>query len=377
MLRAEGRFDAAEEACRRAIELAPNLAEAHGNLSELLRLAGAFDAALDSSATAVRLQPENAQLRYNRGMLLLQAGDFAAGWPEYAWRWQVAPRPRPPFPEWDGSPLEGRTILLYIEQGFGDTVQFIRYAAPLKRLGATVVLACPESSIPILSTCAGVDRCAREGDLLGDVDVQAALVNLPGVFHTKLDTIPADVPYLTADAGLVERWRAQLGDQKPAGNRPFRVGIAWQGSLTHADDHRRSIPLAEFAPLAAVEGVRLVSLQKGYGSQQLDSAGFAVDHFGDRLDATGGDFCDTAALVKNLDLVVTCDTAVGHLAGALAAPTWIGLTFSPDWRWMLERSDSPWYPTVRLFRQTKTGDWRGVFEHMAAALSQQVARRRT
>ncbi len=212
---------------------------------------------------------------------------MAAGWRELEWRWKAERRPRPPFPEWDGSPLAGRTILLYIEQGFGDTLQFIRYAPLVKRSGGTVVLACPQQSIPILSTCPGIDRFVREGDRLVDVAVQAPLLSLPSLFGTELATIPADVPYLSAEAQRVEHWRAELAASESGSAAPLRVGLAWQGSPTHREDRYRSIALAEFAPLAAVEGVRLLSLQKGLGSEQVGSVDFAVEDLAGRLDESG------------------------------------------------------------------------------------------
>ncbi len=200
-------------------------------------------------------------------------------------------------------------------------------------------------------------------------DVHAGLLSLPGIFDTDLTSIPADVPYLEADADLVRRWSDRL-----AGDDRLRVGFAWQGNPTYRGNALRSIPLAEFGPLAKVEGVRLFSLQKGFGVEQLDEPPFTVEDLGRQLDEDGRAFCETAAVVRNLDLVITSDTALAHLAGALGARVWVALPFSPDWRWLLEREDSPWYPTMRLFRQAKVGDWSDVFARMAAELSAVVAR---
>ena len=331
---------------------------------------GRFDSALAHYEAGLRAQPQRASAHHNRALTLLSLGDFAAGWPEFEWRWQLGnAMSRPPLPEWDGSPLEGRAILLYFEQGAGDTLQFVRDAPLVKARGGTVVLAVPDKLRPLLSRCAGVDRFLEPNGSLAGCDVQAALMSLPRIFKTELDTIPNDVPYLSAEPELVERWRAELAAGEPSPVAPFRVGIGWQGSPVYTGDRFRSIPLAEFAPLADVAGIRLVSLQKGLGSEQIAGVDFPVEDFSGRLDETGGAFCDTAAVIKNLDLVVSCDTSVGHLAGALAAPTWLALPFSPDWRWLLDREDSPWYPTVRLFRQSKLGQWSDVFQRIAAELA--------
>ena len=227
-----------------------------------------------------------------------------------------------------------------------------------------MVVGCPRKLIPILSTCPGIDRLYGEDEPPVPYDVQAALLSLPGLFGTDLTSIPADVPYLEAPDELARGWRERL-----AGDDRLRVGIGWQGNPTYRGDALRSMPLAEFAPLAEVEGVRLLSLQKGFGVEQLADAPFAVEDLGSQLDEDGRAFLETAAVVRNLDLVITSDTALAHLAGALGTPVWTALPFSPDWRWLLEREDSPWYPTMRLFRQAKVGEWSDVFTRMAAELS--------
>jgi len=206
-----------------------------------------------------------------------------------------------------------------------------------------------------------------EGDSLPEFDVQAPLMGLPRIFQTTLETVPAAVPYLFPDAGLVEKWQHRL-----ASVGGFKIGISWQGNPNHPWDRHRSFPLKEFAAIAQVRGVRLISLQKGAGTEQLKSAGFEVLEFGDELDTTSGAFMDSAAIIKNLDLVITVDSAIAHLAGALGAPVWLALATIVDWRWMFGREDSPWYPTMRLFRQSRLGDWASVFERMAAEVSKLV-----
>ena len=269
-------------------------------------------------------------------------------------------------PYWDGFPLAGKTILLCAEQGLGDTLQFIRYAPMVKSKGATVIMACAGPMINLLSRCEGIDRfLPREGEL-PDVDTHIPLLNLPTLFGTTLENLPNKVPYLFADDDLIAQWRREL-TVFPG----FKVGIAWKGNSKHPFDRYRSIPLTQFAPLAQPD-VHLLSLQKGVGTEQLqDIVGrFEVTDLGCRLDETAGAFMDTAAVMKNLDLVITTDTATAHLAGGLGVPVWVALPYVPDWRWLLDRDDSPWYPTMRLFRQSKPGKWEDVFTNIAAELGE-------
>jgi hypothetical protein len=273
-------------------------------------------------------------------------------------------------PAWDGSPLAGKTILLHSEQGLGDTLQFVRYAPFVKAQGATVVLACAAPLIPLLSRCPGIDRVvARDGEM-PPCDTHSPLLNLPSRFRTTLETIPSQIPYLFADERLVEAWRRKL-----AGIAGFKIGIAWQGSMQHPFDRFRSISLEEFAPLAR-PGVTLISLQKGSGSEQLAhiAGRFPVTDLGP-IDEAGGAFTDTAAIMKSLDLVITSDTATAHLAGGLGVPVWVAIPAVPDWRWLLGRTDSPWYPTMRLFRQGPSRRWDEVFAEMAQELTLLLGRR--
>ena len=272
----------------------------------------------------------------------------------------------PKQPRWDGSPLEGRTILLCYEQGHGDTMQFIRYAEMVKQQGGTVIVECQAPLVRLLAGCAGVDQVIAHGEPRPPFDVHIPLLNLPGVFHTSLETVPAKVPYLAPDPEAVTQWKKKLGRKKG-----LKIGIAWQGNPDFRKDCFRSIPLTHFGMLAETPGVRLFSLQFGTGREQLaqyvDS--WPITDLGDEL----GDFSNTAAIMKNLDLVITSDSAPAHLAGALGLPVWVALTFAPDWRWMAKRADSPWYPTMRLFRQTKHGDWAGVLQEIQAALAELVS----
>ena len=370
-LMALGEISAAVEHLRRGVEIEPDFAEAFNSLGAAISVLRRFDEAHAHYEHAIELKPDYADAHWNQSLLWLLQGDFERGWPAYEWRWRC-PRtmPRPSFiePVWDGSSLEGRTILLYSEQGLGDMLHFVRYAPIVKGFGGRVIVQCQRSLLPLFASCPGIDQLVAQGEPPSKFDVQAALMSLPLILGTRGDNIPADVPYLVGDPVLVEHWRRQL-----APLRGFKVGIAWQGNTRHPWDRHRSAALAHFEPLARVSGVQLISLQKGAASP---AGGFEVVSFGNLLDEKSGPFMDTAAMMVNLDLVVAVDTSIGHLAGALGVPTWLALNYSADWRWLLDRSDTPWYPTMRLFRQQQPGDWPGVFREMANALDPLVAESR-
>jgi tetratricopeptide (TPR) repeat protein len=361
-----GNLNEAVTSFRRALELKSDFAEAHCNLGIAMHDQGKLSEAIACYGRAIESNPDYTDAHLNQSFLSLLTGDFERGWAEYHWRWKAKPAEHRDFsqPLWDGQPLEGRTILLHAEQGAGDTMQFVRYAALVKQRGGVVTVECQTPLLSLLKSCAGIDRLAGRGEEFEPFDVQTPLdENLAWIFRTTLRDIPATIPYLFADPDLVERWRQELGSTSG-----FRVGIAWQGNPKNRIDHYRSIPLGCFEPLARCSGVQLLSVQKGVGMEQLKDVAerFPVKDLGSRLH----DFMDTAAVLANLDLVITCDTAVAHLAGALGIPVWVALSFVPNWRWLLDRSDSPWYPTMRLFRQDRRGDWQGVFRAMAAALGE-------
>jgi tetratricopeptide (TPR) repeat protein len=366
-------WDDAAAALQQALRLQPNRAETHYRLGGALGEQGKLEEASDCFQRALELKPDYAEAHWAFAYGKLLDGDFEKAWPEYEWRWRLkesSPRPFDP-PVWDGSPLSGRTILLHAERGLGDTIQFIRYAAVVKRLdGGTVIVECPKSMVVLLAGCPGIDRLVAAGSELPPFDVHAPLLSLPRILNTTLATVPADIPYLRANAKLVDMWQGQLA-RYPG----FKVGIAWQGNPRYARDRQRSVRLTHFARLARLEGICLISLQKGPGTEQLHEGEnpFGVIDLSNELDMSTGAFMDTAAVMKNLDLVIAPDTAVAHLAGALGVPVWLALSYVPDWRWLLEREDSPWYPSMRLFRQTQLGDWNGVFERMAQRLSEILA----
>jgi FkbM family methyltransferase len=367
-LRLQRRLDEALASFDYALRLKPDYVNAHKNKGTALVWEGQLDEALASYQRALELAPDDAETHKNLGVIWLLQGKFTQGWREYAWRWKTDEASLPTYqqPLWKGDSLDSRTILLTAEQGLGDTIHFIRYAAVLKqRFQCQVVAACPRALLPLLRTCPGIDVLVAQDEPLPPFDVFAPLLNVPGILGDHLGTFPADVPYLRADPALVARWQAELS-RHPG----FKVGLVWQGNRKHQADRMRSMPLREFGPLGQLRGVQLFSLQKYVGLEQLESLAGLLDviPLGDQLDEETGAFMDTAAVMRNLDLLITSDTSLAHLAGALGVPVWVALSYVPDWRWLLDRDDTPWYPTMRLFRQSKPGDWPSVFDRMADEL---------
>ena len=374
MMEQTSRTDEAIVLYRQTVALQPANRAAHNNLGTLLRAQRNESEALAHFDAALAADPQAPHVHYNRAMLLLSMGRLAEGWQEYEWRLRCREfvMRRLPTPQWDGAPLQDKTLLVHAEQGQGDTIQFLRYL-PLVRGRCPHTLF--EVPAPLLPICrhSGMDGLVVQPEPAGgryapptvEYDCQVPLLRLPRIFETTMDSISANVPYLTADEDRVAAWHTKLS------SRPgFRIGICWQGSPTHRDDQFRSFPLSQFAPLARVDGVRLYSLQKGHGSEQIEALGgqFPLDDLQRAIAPDADPWMDVAAIMKNLDLVVTCDTSVAHLAGALGVPVWVALAARVDWRWMLDRADSPWYPTMRLFRQQRLGDWEGVFHQMATEL---------
>ena len=349
----------------RALTLRPRYATAHANLGSAYRGLGRLEEAVTCYEMALRYEPDSASTHWNLALALLEAGDFERGWQKYEWRWRRPGALQRPMsqPLWDGQPLKRRTILLWCEQGLGDAIQFSRYAPLVQAQGGRVILECLAPLQAVLGTLRGVDELIPEGTTR-PFDCHAPLMSLPALLKTTLRTVPADVPYLQADSALVDKWRHRLEALDG-----LKVGIAWQGNPHHRWDHWRSVPLRAFAPLGEVPGVHLVSVQHGPGEEQRTAlrGRFPVMDLGKDWGA-GGPWPDIAAVMTLLDLVVTVDTATAHLAGALGKPVWVPLAALSDWRWLTERDDSPWYPTMRLFRQQKLGEWGPVFERMAATI---------
>jgi len=363
-----GRPEEALAGLDRALALKPDSAGALNNKGTILKSLGRLAEAYPVYRAALALAPDDPETRLNYAMALLMDGDFAQGWPEYEARWKkkanMSLRPPLNVPEWRGEPLAGKSIVVFAEQGLGDIVQFARYLPLLKARGAEVTLLVAEQMQAILR--AAFPDIAIATKLAGREarasDFQCAMMSLPIGFETRADSVPAAVPYLKPDTARVARWRERIG------SHGFRIGICWQGSPDPDVDAGRSVPLAAFAPLAALAGVRLFSLQKHTGTEQIARVPFSVETLGEAFDAGPDAFVDTIAAMESLDLIISPDTSIAHVAGALARPLWMALKRVPDWRWMLDRPDSPWYPIARLFRQERAGDWGGVFARMREAL---------
>jgi tetratricopeptide (TPR) repeat protein len=374
----QGRLDDAIKCYERALTLRADYADAHTNLTITLRDQGRVEDAMACCQRALAVDPDSAVANFCDGFLRLLTGDFVEGWPKYEWRWltkEVKPHGLT-APLWDGQDLRGRSILLHCEQGLGDSIQAIRFARLVKEKHGAVLLSCPPSLTRLFQDVAGIDGIFPDGLGLPAYEVQAPLMSLPGLFQTDLATIPNDVPYLQSDPARVEAWNRRLADSGLAHTRltdthGFRVGIVWRGSPTH--DCHRLMTGAQFAEFLDIPGLAVISLQKDATADEIAT----LEHLpGPCFDAGPflDDFSDTAALIANLDLVISVCTSVCHLAGALAAPVWTLLPFAADWRWLLHREDSPWYPTMRLFRQPKIGDWQSVIERVRAHLTPMAQR---
>lgn len=302
---------------------------------------------------------------FNRAIDLLSHGEYAEGWRE--WEWRFAAKGLSKFgatPLWEHD-FTGRSVLVQHEQGLGDSIQFVRFVPQLKaaRGASSVYFDCRPEIAALMATARGIDAVFPYGSEPPKCDLYLPLPSLPAVLGTTLETLPREVPYLSANPDLVKLWQKRLSPLA----RP-RIGICWQGNPQHEKEPWRSFALFDLVPLSAT-GASLISLQHGYGAGQTNGCPFPVIGFDD-LDTTNGPFMDTAAIMQNLDLVITCDTAIAHLAGALACPVWVALSTDPDWRWMKDRADSPWYPRMVLWRQKTRGDWLSVFQHMADTLRQ-------
>jgi tetratricopeptide (TPR) repeat protein len=402
-LRAEGRIAASIGCLRRGIALKPDDAGSLSNLGNALRAAGRLAEAASSHEAAIAIDPAGGSFRYNLGLVqrdhgdidtalasfdaavaqgydtaelqwdralaLLLKGDLAGGFAGYEWRWQI-PEAKPrglDGPVWKGEDLSGKTLLVYAEQGFGDTIQFVRYLPGLReRPGAParIVLECQPPLVRLFAgspACAGVSIAVRDETPLPPFDYQMALLSLPRIAGTTAETIPADIPYLCPPSKDVPSLRLPKG---------FHVGIAWAGKPTHRNDRNRSTGLSALAPLLEIPGAIFHSLQLGDDGDAIATQGFSAllrDHRG-----IIRDFADSAALLRQLDLVISVDTAPVHLAGALGRPVWVLLPYAPDWRWQTGRTDSPWYPSMRLFRQPAPGDWPSVVAAACSALREEI-----
>lgn len=364
-LRALKRFDAALESYDRATELKPYLAEACYNRGLALQELGRLDDAIASYDRAILIEPDKAEAYVDKSLALLAKGDLLAGWELYEWRWKLkdfetqARDFRRPL--WSGGePLEDKSIFVHCEQALGDTIQFCRYARLLTERGARVILEAPAELLGLLRTLEGVNELTASGAAPPESDFHCPMLSLPLAFKTDLESIPRYPAYLRSDRDKVARWANALGPKKS-----LRVGVVWSGSAPHHDPQERSVRLAMLEPYLP-EGLEYVSLQREVRAtdQQTLDASPRIRHFGSELE----DFTDTAALCDLMDVVVSVDTGVAHMSGALGKPTWVLLPFPADWRWLLERDDSPWYPSVRLYRQRADRGWESVLTRVQADL---------
>ncbi|ALG75516.1 hypothetical protein VY88_28315 [Azospirillum thiophilum] len=372
-LQEQGHLEAAARAHARAVAVDPGFAGGHANHGNARLNQNRVDEAIAGFRRAIAIEPASPDARRNLGMALLVAGRFEEGWCEYEWRLRCKDAPTHaamPKPRWTGEPLDGRRILMHGEQGLGDALQFCRYVPLVAARGGRVILGLPAALERVMAGLPGVERFVSGQFPTDAVDLHLSMLSLGEVFGTQMDTIPHRVPYLTAEPDLAARWGERLKALEKDGGG-LKVGIVWAGSPTHGNDRNRSIGLAPFARLASIPGVSLVSIQKGptEGQAANPPGGFPLLNLSPDIH----DFADTAAIMAGLDLVVCVDTSVAHLAGALGVPVWVMVPFAPDWRWMLDRDDSPWYPTMRLFRQERPGSWDGAIHRLERALRERAA----
>jgi len=365
-LRMIGQVEQADHALALALEQKPDYLNAMKNRGTLWVWDGQIDRGLRWYQAAIALQGDDAEVRRNLGIIYLLQGRYEEGWREYRYRWKLPGLVRPAFtkPVWQGEPLAGKTLFVYPEQGLGDAIQFLRILPRVRDMGGTVIVGCETKLVPLFSLVEGMGQIVPTGTSGGPFDYHASLVEVADYTWQGLQSIDGK-PYLHVAENLREYWRNRL-----ASLPGLKVGICWQGNREHHADIYRSIPLATFEPLAQLPGVSLVSLQFGEGTDQLARVPFAprIHRLPEDVDRSGGAFLDTAAIVANLDLIITVDTSTGHLAGAIGTPTWLLLGKVPDWRWGLQSDRTPWYQNHRLWRQVTQGDWQPLIAEVAHAL---------
>lgn len=364
-----GRFEEALAGFDSALARRPDYVEAHFNRGNVLRDMLRLDDAMTSFDRAIAIDPGFAPAHRNKGFCALSRGDFEQGLLLYEWRKKLVPPVEArsyPQPLWTGAEdVRGKTLFVYIEQGLGDTIQFWRFIAPLQARGARVIVSVQDGLMALLASASPAAELVDSRTVPPDFDMHIPLMSLPLALGLRPGTIPADTPYLSADPARVAKWADLIG------GKGFKIGISWQGARSGVTT--RAMPLTCFAGLSRLPGVRLISLQKGFGCEQV-AALPALETLGADFDAGPDAFLDTAAALQSFDLIITLDSALAHLAGAMGRPVWVALKRVPDWRWFLGRDDSPWYPDMRLFRQTTNGDWSGVFADMERQLRQMMER---
>jgi FKBP-type peptidyl-prolyl cis-trans isomerase 2 len=355
-LHEKGQLDKAIAFYKLAIEDSPKFADVCFSLGNVYLMKGQFDEAEKFYQRAVEINPDYAEAHWNVALLNLLLGNFEEGWKGFQWRWKLEDVPQRSFsrPLWDGSDISGRTILLHAEKGISDTIQFIRYAPLVAQRGAKVIVECQRELIILLKNVEGIWKIITHGEQLPEFDLYSPLLSLPLVFNTTLETIPEKIPYISVDPTIIQKWheRITLDISK------LKIGLVWSGSSESEYDREHLCPLEMFSPLAQFDEIIFYNLVKGEAVEQAKNPPKGVK-FVDYTEEIQ-DLSDCASLIENLDLVISVDSEVAHLAGALGKPVWTLLPFVPDWRWLLNREDSPWYPTMRLFRQPSSGDWEPV-----------------
>ncbi len=362
ILKEQGRLDDATACYRRARSLAPRAVDPHFNLGLMARERNSFEEAIAHYRAALTVAPRHAPSHYNLGIALLLSGDYPAGWPEYEWRW-AAKGKQPRFRDalWTGQNLTGKRIFIHSEQGLGDSLHMLRYLPAVAARAASTVLEVPAPLLPLAAAQGWPVELQAKSAPAPPFDLQCPMMSLPRAFGTTFETIPAGTPYLKPPEARKRAWSERL-----CGLSGLKAGIVWAGNVNQANDGNRSLDLARLAPLLALPGISWVSLQVGPKSAELASLpeGSVLD-----ISPELTDFAETAAAAANLDVIVSVDTSVGHLAGALALPTFILLSFAADWRWPTGRADNPWYPSLTVFRQEKLGDWDPVVTATTDALT--------
>ncbi|CCO22144.1 tetratricopeptide repeat protein [Maridesulfovibrio hydrothermalis] len=365
-LRRMGRLKESVYCHRKAIACDKKFIDGYYNLALVLQDLGKIDEAVRIFDYCLKHKPGNVNINWDRSLALLAKGDLLNGFKSYEYRWQREELTERHFrqPLWDGAPLDGKRIYLYSEQGFGDTLNFCRYVPLVAEAGGTVIFECQKELLSLLKGLDGLEEIVPAGAKLPQFDVQAPLLSLPRIMRHDLDSIPNKCPYINPPA------QAGFPVHVPAGTKK-KIGIVWAGKSSHKNDHNRSVSIENFIPFARIPGVTLYSLQKGPAAQQREESacGVLVRELG------GGctDFSDTAKVMRQLDLIITVDTSVAHLAGGLGLPVWVAIPYNPDWRWMHKRKDSPWYPSMTLFRQKTPGSWTPVFDAMFKTLKSELS----
>jgi tetratricopeptide (TPR) repeat protein len=390
---AMGQFHDAIDCYNKVLALDPNCLEAHNNLAVTYDGLGDYDLALKFYEKAVSIRPENPRCHFNLALTLLRVGEMDRGWREYEWRWQCNdfPSERRGFkqPLWKGDDLAGKTLLLYAEQGKGDAIQFARYIAACENFNGKLLVEVPSDLVPLVKSIKGIDQIVGRVNDQTHFDVQLPFLSLPVALNMTTNTLTDQIPYLHADPERAAAWKKKMDEAMTAKGEPsatkgepsaakgntgkLKVGIVWAGNPTHVRDRARSSKIEQWAPLAKIPDVQFFSLQVGPQAASIKNAPAGMDLI--ELTSEIKDFSDTAAIIDNLDLIISVDTAVIHLAGAMGKPVWMLTPYVPDWRWLEKREDTPWYPTVRLLRQIKLEDWTDVMLRAADELAELVAKK--